>query len=65
MHDPGMDDVFLCPDCHAEHNEPLEATLGHVARCLTCEMLAGAHAVPIRVVAIQAEPIRIDIHIAA
>jgi hypothetical protein len=31
-----MDDRFLCPDCSAEHSEPLDATLGHVARCLTC-----------------------------
>jgi len=32
-HDAGMDDErFFCPDCCAEHREPLEATLGHIAR---------------------------------
>jgi hypothetical protein len=34
-----MDDTYLCPDCYAEHTEPLEAVLGHVARCLTCLLL--------------------------
>jgi len=34
-----MEDTYLCPDCRAEHNEPYEAVLGHIARCLTCVML--------------------------
>ena len=34
-----MDDIYYCPDCRAEHQEPIEATLGHVARCLTCAVL--------------------------
>jgi hypothetical protein len=37
-----MDDIYLCPDCHAEHTEPQEAVLGHVARCLSCLMLLEA-----------------------
>jgi hypothetical protein len=41
-HDPGMDDTYLCPDCHAEHTEPLDAVLGHLARCLTCATLFDA-----------------------
>jgi hypothetical protein len=34
-----MDDTYLCPDCHSEHTEPLEAVAGHVARCLPCLVL--------------------------
>jgi hypothetical protein len=34
-----MEDTYLCPDCRAEHTEPYEAVLGHIARCLTCVML--------------------------
>jgi len=60
-----MDDVYFCPDCRAEHQEPLEATLGHEARCMTCELLAGAHPVPVRIAPVRVEEIRIDIHIAA
>jgi len=37
-----MDDYLLCPDCGIEHAEPLEATLGHLARCLTCTVLLEA-----------------------
>jgi hypothetical protein len=34
-----MEDVYLCPDCRAEHAEPHEAVLGHIARCMSCVML--------------------------
>ena len=34
-----MEDTNLCPDCRAEHAEPYEAVLGHVARCMSCVML--------------------------
>jgi hypothetical protein len=37
-----MDDTYLCPDCRAEHSEPYEAALGHIARCMTCVMLLEA-----------------------
>lgn len=37
-----MEDIYLCPDCRAEHTEPYEAVLGHVARCMTCVMLLEA-----------------------
>ena len=37
--DANMDDTYLCPDCRAEHSEPHEAALGHVARCTSCVML--------------------------
>ena len=33
-----MDDIYLCPDCRAEHAEPYEAVLGHIARCMSCVM---------------------------
>jgi hypothetical protein len=35
-----MDDLFLCPDCAALHAEPAEPVLGHLARCLDCEIAA-------------------------
>jgi hypothetical protein len=31
-----MNAPYICPDCSAEHDEPFEATLGHLARCLDC-----------------------------
>jgi hypothetical protein len=34
-----MEDTYLCPDCRAEHAEPHEAVLGHLARCLSCATL--------------------------
>jgi hypothetical protein len=37
-----MDDTYLCPDCRAEHAEPFEAVLGHIARCMSCAMLLEA-----------------------
>jgi hypothetical protein len=37
-----MEDIYLCPDCRSEHTEPVDALLGHVARCLTCALLAEA-----------------------
>jgi hypothetical protein len=37
-----MEDTYLCPDCRAEHTEPHEAVLGHLARCLTCVLLLEA-----------------------
>jgi hypothetical protein len=37
-----MDDIYLCPDCRAEHAEPHEAVVGHIARCFTCVMLLEA-----------------------
>jgi hypothetical protein len=37
-----MDETYLCPDCRAEHSEPFEAVLGHIARCMSCVMLLEA-----------------------
>jgi hypothetical protein len=34
-----MENTYLCPDCRAEHAEPHDAVLGHIARCLTCVLL--------------------------
>jgi hypothetical protein len=34
-----MEDTYFCPDCRAEHTEPLDAVLGHIARCLSCAIL--------------------------
>jgi hypothetical protein len=34
-----MEDNHLCPDCRAEHSEPFEPVLGHIARCMSCVML--------------------------
>jgi hypothetical protein len=42
LHHASMEDTYLCPDCRAEHTEPLEAVLGHIARCLDCTMLLEA-----------------------
>jgi len=33
-----MDRPFLCPDCGIEHDEPAEAGLGHLVRCLDCSL---------------------------
>ncbi|HZO94747.1 MAG TPA: hypothetical protein VFB22_13455 [Candidatus Baltobacteraceae bacterium] len=33
-----MDTICLCPDCGAEHDEPAEPALGHVVRCLDCQI---------------------------
>jgi hypothetical protein len=52
-----MDDIFICPECRATHDEPLEATLGHLALCLACAILAEATAVrpaPLRTLALPA-----------
>jgi hypothetical protein len=55
------DERFFCPDCSAEHREPLEATLGHIARCLTCALALDAGNDPAR----EREPLVLEIHIAA
>lgn len=34
-----MEDTYLCPDCHTEHTQPIEAVLGHLARCIGCVLL--------------------------
>jgi hypothetical protein len=34
-----MEDTYLCPDCRAEHAEPYEAVLGHIARCISCAIM--------------------------
>lgn len=65
MHHGVMDDMFLCPDCRAEHQEPLEAVLGHVARCLTCELAEGARAIPVQIAPIRVTAIAVETHIAA
>ena len=55
-----MDDICLCPDCHAEHRDPIDATLGHRVRCLACLTLAE------RDVSIAGpEPVAQPIHLAA
>jgi hypothetical protein len=52
-----MDETYLCPDCRAEHAEPHEAVLGHIARCLNCvmllEMLAEEQALHERIIEIR------------
>jgi hypothetical protein len=55
-----MDDIFLCPDCLTEHREPLEAALGHRARCMAC-----ATAVEIVVAYEELPTLELEIHIAA
>jgi hypothetical protein len=58
-----MDELYFCPDCHAEHAEPLDAALGHIVRCLNCEVVAGSYTVPVTF-----EPVRVvhvEINIAA
>jgi hypothetical protein len=42
MHHRVMDDRFICPDCYAEHTEPLDAALGHLVRCLSCALAVDA-----------------------
>ena len=37
-----MEHTYLCPDCRAEHADPQDAVLGHIARCLTCVLLLEA-----------------------
>ena len=37
-----MDETYFCPDCHAEHTEPHDAVLGHLALCIDCAMLFDA-----------------------
>ena len=34
-----MEETYLCPDCSVEHTEPVDAVLGHLARCMTCALL--------------------------
>ncbi len=34
-----MDNTYLCPDCRAEHADPYEAVMGHIARCESCALL--------------------------
>ncbi len=53
------DERFICPDCCAEHREPLEAALGHIAHCLTCALALDAGNGP------SYEPLVLEIHIAA
>ena len=36
--------MFLCPDCMAMHDEPLDAALGHEALCFTCAVEAAGPA---------------------
>ena len=43
-----MDELFLCPNCYELHDEPAEPVLGHLVRCLTCEIAAELSA-PVRV----------------
>jgi hypothetical protein len=38
-HHDAMEDIYVCPDCRAEHAEPFEPALGHIARCMSCAML--------------------------
>ena len=48
-----MDDLFLCPDCFALHEEPAEPVLGHLARCPDCEIATelAAPAMPLPIAA--------------
>jgi hypothetical protein len=41
-----MDDLFLCPDCLTLHEEPFDAALGHVVRCLDCAVAPDAAPLP-------------------
>ena len=60
-----MDEIYFCPNCLAEHTEPLDAALGHVVRCLTCAIADDATNVPVRFEAVAVEHIRIETNIAA
>jgi hypothetical protein len=60
-----MDELYLCPDCLTEHAQPLDATLGHVARCLACEIVAGVTTVPVYVEPTQERVVAIETHLAA
>jgi hypothetical protein len=52
-----MENIYVCPDCRAEHAEPHEAVLGHIARCSSCalllEVLAAEAAAHERIVEIR------------
>jgi hypothetical protein len=52
-----MEELYLCPDCRAEHAEPYEAVLGHHARCVACalvlEALIGEQMLELKVLAIR------------
>jgi hypothetical protein len=61
-----MDEPYVCPDCGAEHTEPLEAALGHRALCLTCAIIAeGGRPIPVRIETTAVTVIAIDRHKAA
>jgi hypothetical protein len=60
-----MDELYFCPDCLAEHTEPLDAGLGHVARCLTCEIVAGSKPVPVHFEPVRIAQITVETNIAA
>jgi hypothetical protein len=57
-----MDDLYFCPDCHAEHGEPADASLGHLVLCLACAVDATAPVEPPRV---AVEAIALEVYIAA
>ena len=35
-----METPYLCPDCGSAHAEPGDAALGHLVRCLDCQVEA-------------------------
>jgi hypothetical protein len=53
-----MDETFFCRDCGAEHLEPIEAMLGHLARCLNCLIFDEAYE-PVVTLTIELVEIRV------
>ncbi len=49
-----MDRPFLCPDCGLTHDEPGDAGLGHLVRCLDCALNIEIEAYQVQIV--MAEP---------
>lgn len=37
-------DIYICPACGSEHDEPGEAALGFRVLCLACVVIAGVTA---------------------
>jgi hypothetical protein len=45
-----MDRPFLCPDCGIAHDEPGDAGLGHLVRCLDCALSVEIAAYQVQIV---------------
>jgi hypothetical protein len=47
-----MDRPFLCPDCGIAHDEPADAGLGHLVRCLDCALSIEIAAYQVEIVTV-------------